>query len=211
MWGEISNQPTTVTSQTHWPHSSPWSQLFSLQFLINGHSEQQQTHLICLWIQTDSKVVGNITDFIYFCIDWPKMLYCLELSCNLRVTWNILTCSLWLVTQIYKKKSSEIFSCLKKELLSALNACSSVKPHISKCACPNVHDGGVHGQDRLLMAGMSDDRNAWRMTACKQKTKYGDCHGDISIFHPTREYEKKDTTGSFRKGRGGEREKNLIL
>lgn len=57
------------------------------------------------------------------------------------------------------------------------------------------------------MAGMSDDRNAWRMTACKQKTKYGDCHGDISIFHPTREYEKKDTTGSFRKGGGGREKK----
>lgn len=32
----------------------------------------------------------------------------------------------------------------------------------------NVHDG-VHGQDRLLMVVMSDDGNAWRMTACKQK------------------------------------------
>lgn len=32
----------------------------------------------------------------------------------------------------------------------------------------NVHDG-VHGQDRLLMIVMSDDGNAWRMTACKQK------------------------------------------
>lgn len=28
---------------------------------------------------------------------------------------------------------------------------------------------GLHGQDRLLMVVMSDDGNAWRMTACKQK------------------------------------------
>lgn len=27
----------------------------------------------------------------------------------------------------------------------------------------------LHGQDRLLMVVMSDDGNAWRMTACKQK------------------------------------------
>lgn len=65
------------------------------------------------------------------------------------------------MTKIYENKNSS-------EILTALSACSSVKPHISKCACPNVHDG-VHGQDRLLMAGMSNDRNAWRMTACKQK------------------------------------------
>lgn len=28
---------------------------------------------------------------------------------------------------------------------------------------------GLHGQDRLLMVVMSDDGNAWRMIACKQK------------------------------------------
>lgn len=103
------------------------------------------------------------------------------------------------MTKIYENKnSSEILSCLKEGILTALSACSSVKPHISKCACPNVHDG-VHGQDRLLMAGMSNDRNAWHMTACKQKPNMVIAMVTYPCFIQP-ENMKKDTTGSFRGG-----------